>query len=90
MIEGVGGLEGVGLYLLDLDPKYRILIVRHKKSISRSSMLFSIEKMRTLGHIAGMAELADANDSRSFDRKEMRVQVSLPALQLFAEFRVSR
>ena len=28
---------------------------------------------------AGMAELADANDSRSFDRKIMRVQVSLPA-----------
>ena len=27
-----------------------------------------------------MAELADANDSRSFDRKVMRVQVSLPAL----------
>ena len=26
-----------------------------------------------------MAELADANDSRSFDRKVMRVQVSLPA-----------
>src|SRR3989344_4358233 len=27
-----------------------------------------------------MAELADANDSRSFERKLVRVQVSLPAL----------
>ncbi len=28
---------------------------------------------------AGMAELADANDSRSFERKLVRVQVPLPA-----------
>ena len=35
------------------------------------------------GPEAGMAELADANDSRSFDRKVMRVQVSLPAHMIY-------
>ena len=35
--------------------------------------------MKYDGVEAGMAELADANDSRSFERKLVRVQVSLPA-----------
>ena len=60
------------------------------KIISCDICLFSGQNDRTLGHEAllriklrkgdaGMAELADANDSRSFERKLVRVQVPLPA-----------